>query len=1061
MSERRDDSVSGPSPAATATAPDFVGARSRRRELVGEPCAGWEAGQPVRPEELVPHWPGDPEADADVASRLFEEYWQRLQRGEEPSTTEFSQHCPEHTDSLDGLIHRHSLLRSLDGASGGSGPTLTLPEVGDELFGFRTRHELGRGAFARVFLAEQTALASRPVVLKVSAIDGHEPQTLAQLQHTHIVPIYSVHEDAQAGLRVVCMPYFGGASLSRVLQALWGGDDPPTRGSQLVQALSVVRCPLSVDRDSASQTADEGQGTTDNGPLALLSAGSYVRAAVWIVARLAEALEHAHQRGVLHRDIKPSNILVSAEGLPMLLDFNLAQNLNSGQAQAAATLGGTVAYMAPEHLRAVAARDPALARQVDQRADLYSLGMVLYEMLTGHSPFDHSASYTPIPALIEALAVERSKVVPSVRRQRPDVPWSLESILRKCLAPDPGRRYQRAEDVAEDLRRYLEDRPLRYAPELSWTERARKWVRRHPRLASSGSVATAAVLLLAGSGAALVGVQNQLGAAQARERKQLFQKQAVEALCLLNTTVDVHDQLGPGLRSCTQTLALYGVLDRSDWQEDPAWRRLGADDRRGLAEDTRELLLVLARARVQAAPAEADLTLPRTVAAFLAPAAPAAPALDTVVAAAAGCTVWEPKVGPLRQACAAAAREAVALLERADAIRDLPPSPALWEDRAFYLDLLGETARAAAARQRARETPPAGARDHYLLGTGYVQKGQYAEAVQELNRALRHNPRHYWSYLQLGICHQELGELALAAADFGACIGLWPDLAWGYFNRGRVFDQLGKKAEAVADYTAALACDPRLVVAYLNRGLSYLELNQPARALADFSAEAVRDRDDAALHGGRGIALEALGRHAEADAAFQRAFARAGQEVRLLLGYGFAVYRRRPQAAREAFDTVLRQKPGHLQALYGRGMVLAELKQPGEAVAAFEEALSADPGFVAARRCRAVLLARREDWVRACQDVNECLRIEPWAGSTWYTAACVAALAAEKAPNPLAAQLAADQALAHLQEAFARGYGQDQAAGDPDLAGLRGRRGFQRLLEEALNPPPATAARPR
>src|SRR5262249_55743282 len=155
------------------------------------------------------------------------------------------------------------------------------------------------------------------------------------------------------------------------------------------------------------------------------------------------------------------------DGQPMLLDFNLAQNLQSGLAQAHATLGGTVAYMAPEHLRALATRDPALARQIDHRADVYALGMVLYEMLVGHSPFDQSASYAPVPAIIEAMAVERSRCVPSLRAVRGDVPWGLESIVRMCLAPEAGQRYQQAEHLAEDLRRFLEDRPLRYAPERS------------------------------------------------------------------------------------------------------------------------------------------------------------------------------------------------------------------------------------------------------------------------------------------------------------------------------------------------------------------------------------------------------------------------------------------------------------------------------------------------------------------------------------------------------------------------------------------------------------------
>src|SRR5439155_22560942 len=169
-------------------------------------------------------------------------------------------------------------------------------------------------------------------------------------------------------------------------------------------------------------------------PRDLLGRLDYVRAAAWLVARLAEGLQHAHDRGVLHRDIKPSNILVGGDGQPMLLDFNLAHNLNTDQAQAAATLGGTVAYMAPEHLRALAMRDPDLVGLVDRRSDLYALGMMLYEMLTGHNPFDQSGSYSPMPVLMEAMAVERSRTAPSLRQRRADVPWGLESIIRKCLA---------------------------------------------------------------------------------------------------------------------------------------------------------------------------------------------------------------------------------------------------------------------------------------------------------------------------------------------------------------------------------------------------------------------------------------------------------------------------------------------------------------------------------------------------------------------------------------------------------------------------------------------------
>ena len=142
------------------------------------------------------------------------------------------------------------------------GATLRLPDVGDEVFGFRLKHPLGKGAFARVFLAEQDHLAGRPVVLKVSAIEGTEPQTLAQLQHTNIVPIYSVHEDARAGLRAVCMPYFGGASLSAVLKAVFAANPVPRHGREFVEALEAVQAPAP-DRAGGHDRRRPGDGGPD------------------------------------------------------------------------------------------------------------------------------------------------------------------------------------------------------------------------------------------------------------------------------------------------------------------------------------------------------------------------------------------------------------------------------------------------------------------------------------------------------------------------------------------------------------------------------------------------------------------------------------------------------------------------------------------------------------------------------------------------------------------------------------------------------------------------------
>ncbi len=924
-----------------------------------------------------------------------------------------------------------------DEAPGRSG-SLKLPKAGEMLSGFVLRHELGRGAFARVFLAEQADLAGRPVALKVSAIAGCEPQTLAQLQHTSIVPIYSVHEEPARGLRAVCMPYFGGAPLSAVLQGMFTAAPRPLHGADLVRALAAASSPVVLptrvapppspyplppgERDSWQPSPLGGEGRvrgadtpplTDEGPLATLSQLSYVRAAAWVVLQLAQAMHHAHQRGVLHRDIKPSNVLLCADGLPMLLDFNVAQDVASLQTQAMVVLGGTVAYMAPEQLRAVAERDLNLARTVDRRADVYSLGMVLFEMLTGRNPFDLSGSYSPVLSQLEVLARERGLTVLSPRAHRPDVPWGLESIVRKCLDPDPEQRYQYGEHLAEDLRRFLEDRPLKYAPELSWPERGRKWLRRHPRLTSSAAVAAVAALLLAGTGTALVAVRGrlththeELQIQNAQANRRTFEEGTTKALCLVNTLVEVRDHLQEGVRVCEKTLRVFNILDRADWQSGSEWRLLSAADRQRLAEDARELLLLLAAARVRAAPGEP-----------------------------------------------AVLRAALALLDRAERIEGLGPSRGLAEARADYLGQLGEATAAEGARAAAQAAEPASAREHYLLAAAIVRgargKDDYRRAIAALTAALRLDDRHYWAWVQRGICHFEVGDLTAAAGDFGHCVGQWPDFAYGYYNRGYVLDRAGSKAAALADYGEALKRDAGFAPAYVSRGLLHLDAQRHDAALADLQKAHELGQDDAALHAGRGAALEGLRRHAEADAAFDAAFARLDQatpDVRthVRLVHGFAVAKRLPDTARAAFAAVAAGDPRHGQALYGLALVDAEQGRLRDALASFDRALEANPAFTDARRFRAVLRARVGDLAGATQDINGCLEREPQSGAALYAAACVAARAWEQTLDPAAAR----QAVQFLKLAFTHHYGRDRAAADPDLHALREHPEFKKLLEE-------------
>jgi serine/threonine protein kinase len=269
-----------------------------------------------------------------------------------------------------------------------------MPEAGSDFLGFRLLEELGRGAFGRVFLAQQGDLANRLVALKVSANLRGESQTLAQLQHTNIVPVYSVHQTP--AFQAVCMPYFGPTTLADVLKDLKGRKSLPGSGKHFVSTLNDRKSmsrPPGPDRpaDEPSEDAAELAPPAPRAPAAgkttlaleTLERLSYVEAVLWLGSRLADGLAHAHERGVVHRDLKPANVLLTDDGQPMLLDFNLSQDDKLSSADSAERVGGTLPYMAPEHLEAF--RGQPLA--VDGRSDLYALGLILFEPLTGRHPF--------------------------------------------------------------------------------------------------------------------------------------------------------------------------------------------------------------------------------------------------------------------------------------------------------------------------------------------------------------------------------------------------------------------------------------------------------------------------------------------------------------------------------------------------------------------------------------------------------------------------------------------------------------------------------------------------
>jgi serine/threonine-protein kinase len=214
--------------------------------------------------------------------------------------------------------------------------------------------------------------------------------------------------------------------------------------------------------------------------------GQDYRAGAQLLAKVARAVHFAHQRGILHRDLKPANILIDAKGEPHVTDFGLAKRLDveSDMTLSGAVLG-TPHYMAPEQAQ-------GKVKQLSAAADIYSLGAILYQLLTGRPPFQAD---TPLEVMRKAIEQEPAR--PSSIQKHID--RDLETICLKCLEKDPKRRYGSAEALAEDLERWLRGEPITARPVGAW-ERTVKWAKRRPGVAALAMVSCLALLVLAGSG---------------------------------------------------------------------------------------------------------------------------------------------------------------------------------------------------------------------------------------------------------------------------------------------------------------------------------------------------------------------------------------------------------------------------------------------------------------------------------------------------------------------------------------------------------------------------------
>lgn len=393
---------------------------------------------------------------ADV---IYEEFHIRRQAGERLDPSEYFQRFPTRVDELKRLLNmdEQSVTTSLV-------PTRRIDEVfsGERIDDFDLMVQLGKGAFASVFLARQRSL-QRLVALKVSADRGTEAQTLAPLDHPHIVRVYDQRSVPDRRLRLLYMQFVPGGTLQEVIRGL-SHIPPELRTEADLQKMLDARMEEFGQAASLDIAARQRQAES-RWPEVVCRIGS----------QLAEALDYAHRQGVLHRDVKPANVLLTSDGKPKLADFNISFSSQVDGATPAAYFGGSLAYMSPEQLEACNPSHERTPDELDGRSDQYSLAVMLWELLTGKRPFGEEDLDMSWNATLVQLTDRRQKGAPPAPEgtqwgRAHECADQLFHVLRRCLSPNPADRFASGSVLARELSLCLSPRTgqLLRVPDDGW-----------------------------------------------------------------------------------------------------------------------------------------------------------------------------------------------------------------------------------------------------------------------------------------------------------------------------------------------------------------------------------------------------------------------------------------------------------------------------------------------------------------------------------------------------------------------------------------------------------------
>jgi serine/threonine protein kinase/Flp pilus assembly protein TadD len=748
----------------------------------------------------------------------------------------------------------------------------TPPQMGDDglqqhiptamtLGDFRIIREAGRGGMGVVYEAEQLSLRRR-VALKVLPFAAimdprhlqrfhNEAQAAARLHHTNIVPVFAV--GSERGVHYYAMQFIDGQTLAAVIEQLRQASKQPEKSVEGPSYVPTPQQPAPAEDQRTTAYVARPAAPVDapsTEQAALLTEGpvrgqEFFRAAARVGVQVAEALDYAHQCGVVHRDVKPANLLVDAAGVLWVTDFGLAQ-LQQNEASLTMTgdLVGTLRYMSPEQ---------ALAKRVvvDHRTDIYSLGVTLYELLTLKPAFGGLDRHE----LLRQVAFEEPRRPRQINRA---IPGELETIVLKAMEKNAADRYATAQELADDLRRWLEDRPIQ-ARRPSWRQVARKWARRHRApVRAAAVVLLLAVTMLAGT----LG----WGASDRAARRWATEQVVVQAL----DEAASWQQKGRLPEALSAARRAAGLVAGGEADEALRSRVQARVDDLELVAELEEVRLQMTAVKVRGFDFDYELADRLFAEAFQR----AGLDIEALPAAEAG--------GRIR-ACSVAAELAAALdhwaLTRQEILGRSAPSwkhllrvaraadPDSWRDRVRdALERGNQQALEKLAGSEAvlRQRPST----LTMLGTALQRRGAVEPVEALLRQAWQRHPEDFWVNLDLGVA---LGKARPAHWDeairfYTVAVALRPQSPGARMNLGVALKKKGRLDEAIAEYQEAIRLKKDFPPAHNNLGVALAEKGRLVEAIAEYR-EAIRlNKDYPGAHSNLGNALREKGRVDEAIA---------------------------------------------------------------------------------------------------------------------------------------------------------------------------------------------------